>query len=143
MSSSISLASLILKGVLGSIGLGALLDEVRQLIGEPEDFGRGMGKVKIERYFGGSLEISFLNNAVVLIAVYLKRGVLSNGTMLQMNCDFPVGIDSNEKNFFAWLDREGIVYQVYGDDEQSSSWKLNNGVVVTFVDSGIESIQVS
>jgi hypothetical protein len=143
MSSSISLSLLLLKGLLGSIGLGALLNQVRQLTGEPEDFGRGMGKVKIERYFGGSLEISYLNNAVVLIAVYLKRGLLSKGTMLQLNSDYPMGIDSNEKEFLAWLDREGVVYQVYGEDEQGSSWKLDNGVVVRFSDGSMESIQVS
>jgi len=143
MNSSLSLAKFILKGLLGSIGLGTLLDEVRQLIGEPEDFGRGVGKVKIERYFNGGLEISYLNHMVVLIAVYLRRGVLSNGAMIQLNKDFPVGVDGREKEFLTWLDQEGVVYQVYGADEQSSSWKLGSGAVVTFVDGNMDSIQVS
>jgi hypothetical protein len=143
MSLSISLAMLVLKGLFGSIGIGAFWDDVSRLIGEPEDIGRGMGKVKIERYFGGSLEISYLNNAVVLIAVYLKRGILTNGTTLQLNSDFPLSIDSDEEGFLEWLDSEGVKYQVYAEDEQSTSWKLDSGAVVTFVDGGLESIQVS
>jgi len=124
---SISLTRLVLKGLMENIGISSVSNEVRQLIGDPEDIGRGMGKVKIEKYFGG---------------VYLNRGFLSMGKVHQLNIDFPENTERDEKGFLDWLDKEGIAYQNYGDDKQSFSWKFGSGAVVTFVDGVMESIQV-
>lgn len=144
MRTKISITLFILNAILGSLGLGANLDDVRGYLGAPDDIGKGIGKVRINRYFGGSLEISFLNDKVVLFAIYLTKGILGeNSDPELLTLDVPKDLSTNETLLVEWLSTNGLSTSLIVDDGSCKSWKVNNGVVLTFVDAKLDSIQLS
>jgi hypothetical protein len=140
MGTTINLADFIESGLLGSITLGTSKDEVRSYMGPPSDIGVGLGKVKIENYFGGVFEVSYLNGIVVLLAVYLSKRKVCDAVLA---LDLPTIVLESELAFTEWATSKGLFFKELINGDGSRSWKMENGVVVIYKDGKLNSVQIS
>lgn len=141
MSKKLSLVQFILKGILGGLKTGAGIELLRSLFGQPDDYGEGIGKSKIEKYFGGGLEVANLKGRVIFIALYMNKGKLENHSLF-VN-DLPVGVNKNKQQFLEWLDSQGVSYSTRNAGEDYTSIDIAGGASVGFDSESMITIQIS
>ena len=145
----ISLSKFIMTGVLGKIAIGDKLSEVRNFLGEPEDFGRfHKGKIRRERYAKKWLEISFFKGKVISIGIYFQKGTMGcSGTIIELNFDFPIQGLSDMKVFLNWLKDENISFHLKHKYEyeccSAYAYIINEATTATFENGQLDSVQIS
>lgn len=133
-----------MQGNLNGIEIGSPSNSIRELFGEPEDIGKGLGKIKIEKYFGGSLEVSLLKNKVVLICIYFKKGMLNNfKDHEELHVEFPEGVLKNQSSFEKWLTKNNISYSTRDAGNSFFALSINEGVTIGFEAKDLITIQSS
>lgn len=144
MKSIISIYSFIINCLIGNLTISTGIDELRKVLGRADDSGKGIGKVVIERYFGGSLEVSFLNQTVVMVGIYFSKGILASDSINEyISLDIPQEVLDNSSALLCWLEEHNLSASLLYSDDESSSWKISNGIVLTYINGSLDSIQLS
>ncbi len=141
----ISLAGFIRSGELAGLRVGQHRSEIRQVLGEPEELGRGMGKTVIESYAGRRLQLSFHRGRLMLIAVYFRQELADPDDRIQLVWDLPSEETKNEAALLEWLKSAGIPFRSGADSSSDdwSSWVVEGEATVLFEQGRLDSIQVT
>ena len=113
-------------------------------LGEPEDKSIGIKKIIIEKYHEGSLEITVRNGLIILIAIYLNKGILKNNkNQREYHLDLPSEVFTDSLLFVSWFDTYNATYKVKSDDLAYKMIELERGVTIIFLQNCLYSIQTS
>ena len=139
----ISLADFVRTGVLGGLAVGQHRSEIRQVLGDPEELGRGMGKSVVESYAQRRLQLSFHRGRLILIAVYFRHEHMDSGDRIQLVWDLPSEGMTNEAALLEWLENADIPFRPGGSlpSDDWSSWVVEGGARVIFDEARLDSIQ--
>ncbi len=144
-----SLAGFIRTGVLGGLTVGQHKPEIRRLLGEPEDLGRGLGKSAIESYAQRRLQLSFNRGRLILIAVYSRHRHVDPSNRIQLVWDLPSEeMLTDQAPLLGWLESAGIPFRLVSGSNRSgsspagdwSTWVVDGGATLTFTAGRLDSI---
>jgi len=142
MTRNISLAEFVRSGAFGPLAINTSEEGIRNLLGEPDDVGRGFGKLVIHRYGEGRLEVSTLKGQVVLIAFYPSRGIELRGDVRVVD-DIPSAARGSADAFVRWLEQEELLFRADTEDGMLHRLCVQGGATATFADGHLDSVQVS
>jgi hypothetical protein len=142
MSETASIVTFMRTGRLGPLEIGSPEASVRALLGPPDAIGRGSGKMLIQQYAGGRLELTLSKaKLVVLIALFPFRGSKLSGVALVD--DLPAGASESSAVLEQWLVQESLSFDIVDESSDSRVLRLATGVTVSFESGSLYTLQCS
>ena len=136
----------LLTGRLGGLKVGMPSSVSLNLLGPPENLGRGIGQTRVETYCGRSLQISHHSDVIVLIAMYFSR---RPGEAIKLpsslRCELPFSGLTTLREFEVYLEVHHIPWgrNEVSPDSNELNLVVGENVVAVFRDGYLNTLQSS
>ncbi|ODT73622.1 hypothetical protein ABS71_06870 [bacterium SCN 62-11] len=121
----------------GSLRRGATLEEVTELLGQPEDVGQGARGFKILAYRERKLQLTFRRGCLFLVAFYFEPTASRTKWPLVFPVPDEFSGSATEEELESWPSQRGYAWQKIGN-----LMRVDDEVSLVFEDGKLSSIQI-